>query len=147
MQGIRIYEIPACKMVSSGVGMFGEEKLERFDQWFSTLPRGIFPRDFLFWDAAAGGFQWLYQYEEGMQVPSEFQVIDFQGGLYAVATDVDQNTDEAAMAAGVDQFLQAHGLERDLSRPQLGNVITSPRAEKILGFLQMDYYIPVKAKA
>ena len=24
MQGIRIYEMPACKMVSSGKGMFGE---------------------------------------------------------------------------------------------------------------------------
>lgn len=25
MQSVRIYEIPACKMVSSGIGMFGEK--------------------------------------------------------------------------------------------------------------------------
>ncbi len=24
MQSVRIYEMPACKMVSSGIGMFGE---------------------------------------------------------------------------------------------------------------------------
>lgn len=34
MQSIRIYEIPDCKMASSGIGMFGEGKLERFSEWF-----------------------------------------------------------------------------------------------------------------
>ena len=31
MQNIRVYEMPDCKMVSSGVGMFGERKFEAFD--------------------------------------------------------------------------------------------------------------------
>ncbi len=26
MQSVRIYEMPACKMISSGTGMFGEQK-------------------------------------------------------------------------------------------------------------------------
>jgi hypothetical protein len=29
-------------------------------------------------------------YEDGMNVPNEFEIIDFQGGLYAIATDIDQ---------------------------------------------------------
>jgi AraC family transcriptional regulator len=37
MELVRIYEIPDCKMVSSGIGMFGEEKFERFNNWFSSL--------------------------------------------------------------------------------------------------------------
>lgn len=28
MQNVRVYEMPDCKMVSSGIGMFGEEKFE-----------------------------------------------------------------------------------------------------------------------
>ena len=30
METVRIYEIPDCKMVSSGIGMFGEEKFTKF---------------------------------------------------------------------------------------------------------------------
>lgn len=53
MQSIRIYEIPDCKMVSSGVGMFGDGTLEKFDKWLSMQPRGICPKDFLYWDSSS----------------------------------------------------------------------------------------------
>ena len=36
MQSVRIYEMPACKMVSSGTGMFGEGKFNLFDEWLSS---------------------------------------------------------------------------------------------------------------
>lgn len=144
MQSVRIYEMPDCKMVSSETGMFGDGKLESFDNWFSRQKRSLFPKDFLFWDGS--GFRWLYLYEEGMDVPKEFEIIDFKGGLYAVATDIDEKTDMEAMKKDVDIFLDTNGLERDLSRKELGNVITSPAARKIMGYNQMDYYSPIKAK-
>ena len=148
MQAIRIIEIPECSMVSSGIGMFGEEKFDNFSKWFSTLPRTIHPKDFLFWDGdeymASGGFHWLYIFEEGMDVPEEYDIIDFNGGLYAVATDIDQKTDIAAMGKAVDEFLQTNGFERDNSRPELGNIISSPLAGSIMGYEQMDYYTPIK---
>ncbi len=143
MQSVRIYEIPACKMISSGIGMFGEEKFNLFDEWLSSQKRGLFPKDFLYW--AGEGFVWLYMYEDGMNVPDEFEIIDFPGGLYAVATDIDQKTDKERMDTDIDQFLSGNGFERDASRPELGNIITSPLAKKIMGYEQMDYYIPVKA--
>lgn len=145
MQSIRIYEMPDCKMVSSGTGMFGEENFNRFDEWFSSQKRGIFPKDFLYWDGA--GFNWLYMYEDGMTVPNEFEIIDFRGGLYAAATDIDQQTDMDAMNAEVDSFLMKNGLERDASRPQLGNVITPPPAREAMGYEQMNYYFPIKVKS
>ncbi len=144
MQSVRIYEMPACKMVSSGKVMFGEEKFDKFDQWLSAQKRGMFPKDFLYW--AEGGFYWLYLWEEGMVIPSEFEVIDFQGGLYAVATDIDQKTDKKLLNAEVDTFLKENGFEREPSRPELGNIITSPAVREIMGYEQMDYYIPVKAR-
>ncbi|MBE6936750.1 MAG: AraC family transcriptional regulator [Ruminococcaceae bacterium] len=142
METVRLYEMPDCKMVSSGVGMFGEEKFDAFDRWFSAQGRGLFPKDFLFSEGA--GFHWLYLYEEGMEVPAEFDIIDFKGGLYAVITDIDGATDQDAMNAEIDRFLSAHGLVRDPARPSLGNIITSPIARDILGYEQMEYYTPVK---
>lgn len=144
MQKVRIYEMPACKMVSSGRGSFGEEKFERFAAWFSSQKREMFSRDFLSGDE--NGCCWLYLYEEGMEVPDEFAVVDFPGGLYAVATDIDQRTDIGRMKEEVDAFLKENGLEQDTSRSELGNIITSPTAQQIMGYAQMDYYTPIKAK-
>lgn len=149
MQYVRIFEIPDCKMVSSGIGMFGDGVLEKFDDWFSKLPRGIYPKDFLFWDCSKDGkegFHWLYVYEEGMRVPEGLSVIDFKGGLYAVTTDIDQETNMDTMNAEINAFLNEHGLERDVSRKDLGNIITSSRTKEVLGFEQMNYWTPVKEK-
>ena len=131
-------------MVSSGTGMFGERKFNLFDEWLSSQKKGLFPKDFLFWTGE--GFIWLYMYEDGMNVPNEFEIVDFQGGLYAVATDIDQKTDRGLMDAEIDKFLSENGFERDTSRSELGNIITSPLAKEIMGYEQMDYYIPIKAK-
>lgn len=90
MQGIRIYEMPECKMVSSGIGMFGEEKFERFYKWFSSQKSSLFPKNFL--------------------------------------------------------LHEQNGFERDNSRAELGSVISSLGAQKIMGYAQMDYYTPVRAK-
>ncbi len=146
MQAIRIIEIPDCKMVSSGIGMFGWDKFNRFEKWRKTQPVTVYPRDFLFWDGIyriSGGFHWLYMYEEGMDT-GDFDVVDFKGGLYAVATDIDQKTKMKPMIKAVNKFLKANGLTRDDSRPELGNIITSTRAQAVLGYAQMDYYAPVK---
>lgn len=144
MQGVRIYEMPEGKVVSSGVGMFGEAKFERFERWFSSQPQTLFPRDFLFHDGT--GFHWVYQYTEGMSVPEEFALIDFPGGLYAVATDRDGETDMEALNREIDAFLAQNALERDPSRPELGNIITPPLAQEAMGYAQMDYYFPIRPK-
>lgn len=145
MQAIRIINIPDCKMVSSGVGMFGEENFTAFEAWFSSLPPTKDARDFL--AEADGGLEWLFLYEEGMAVPEQFPIIDFKGGLYAVITDVDGQTDTAAMDEELLVFLQKNGFAQDISRRRLGNIITPPEAEQILGYQQMDYYMPVKVRS
>ena len=146
MQGVRIYEIPDGKMVSSVTAMFGEEAFDAFDAWMQKQPRSVFPRDFLMWDAEKQGFRWLFMYEEGMEVPEPMQIVDFKGGLYAVAADIDQQTDKPALDKAVQAFLENSGLVMDESRPQMGNIITPPSAREILGYEQMDYYYPVKRK-
>lgn len=143
MQSVRIVELPSCRMVSSGAGMFGQEKFDRFMAWMDTQEKDLFPCDFLYFDQPSGSFVWLYRFRDGMNVPEEFEIVDFSGGLYAVATDIDQQTDTDMMKFEVDVFLAENGLKRDLSRPELGHIITSPLAQTALGYEQMDYFTPV----
>ena len=147
MQAIRIYDMPPCRMVASQVGMFGEPMLDDFNAWMETQPRTMFPRDFLTFDDSDPvhpGFRWYFQYECGMALPKGAGIVDFPGGMYAVATDIDQHTDKAAMDAAVADFLALHGLERDNTRREMGNIISSTVVSAVLGFEQMDYYYPVR---
>lgn len=144
MESVRIYEIPKCKMVSSKCGMFGEPALEEFDKWFSSLPRPMFPRDFLWFDESQGGFVWYYMHDDSLEVPDYFDIVDFPGGLYAVACDKDGDDNKEAMEA-IKGFIQDNEhFVLDATRVQMGNVITPPAAQEALGYLQMDYYIPIK---
>lgn len=150
MQPIRIYDMPPCRMIASPVGMFGEPGLDGFCEWLGNQPRAIFPRDFLTWDdsdPAHPGFRWYCMHDEGMALPEGAEVVDFPGGMYAVATGIDQQTDKEAMNAAVVEFLLQSGLELDDTRRELGNIITSPAVKAVLGYEQMDYYYPVRARA
>lgn len=144
MENVRIYEIPACKMVSSQCGMFGDGKLERFEEWFSSLSRTMFPKDFLWYDNKREGFIWYYMYSEGMNIPDDFDIIDFTGGLYAVASDID-GQDNSEVIGAIKRFIkEKECFEEDTSRPYLGNIPTPPSAYEVMGYNQMDYYVPIK---
>ena len=51
-----------------------------------------------------------------MNVPEDLKIIDFKGGLYTVATDIEQKTDMEAMRVEVDNFLNENGFERNVNR-------------------------------
>ena len=146
MELIRIYEIPECKMVASQCGNFGDGKLEKFDEWFSSLPRPLFPKDYLWYDKKREGFVWYFMYSSGMKVPDDFTIVDFPGGLYAVATGIDGQDSSDAIKA-IKEFIKEKGcFEEDPSREYMGNIPTPPSAHKIMGYNQMDYYMPIKEK-
>ena len=147
MQPIRIYDMPSCRMVASPVGMFGEPALDAFNTWMETQPRSLFPRDFLTWDEsdpAHPGFRWYFMYEDDMTLPEGAEVVAFPGGMYAVATGIDQQTDKKTMDAELAAFLEDNGLMIDPGRRELGNIITSAAVLAVLGYEQMDYYYPVR---
>ncbi len=126
--------------------MFGDDKLEKFDEWMTNLPRPMFPKDYLWYDKKHGGFVWWYVYNETMNIPDDFDIIDFPGGLYAVATDIDGKGDEAARNA-IREFIARSGcFEEDRSREMMGNIISPPTVGEALGYNQMDYYTPILVK-
>lgn len=146
MENIRIIEMPRCKIVSSQCGVFGDGRLEKFDEWFSSFPKEMFPKDFLWYDKEQNGCVWFYIYDESMDVPKDFNITDFEGGLYAVITGIDGN-DTTEVISTVKKFIRENDkIEEDITREYLCNVITPPTATEILGYNQMDYYAPIKEK-
>ncbi len=143
MENVRIYWLPEGRMVSSQCGMFGDGKLEKFNEWFSGLVRPLYPRDFLWYDEKQGGFVWYYMYSEGMNVPEDFPIVDFKGGLYAVATEID-GEDSSELMQIIRSFIVEKGFEEDSTRRIMGTVTTPPQASQILGYEQMDYFVPIK---
>jgi len=141
MENIRLIDFPACRMVTSGTGFFGDKNFTQFEKLLAA-EAGKYPYPLDFLTGNAHGMEWLYLYREGMDTFG-MNVIDFHGGLYAVVCGIDAQSNAEEMAA-VAEFIEKNGLERDNSRPDLGNIIGNSRTQAVLGYEQMDYYTPVK---
>ena len=143
MEHVRLEYFPACRMVASGKGSFGDESFARFERMMERQARtSPYPMDFL--TGSERGLEWLYLYREGMDTLG-MDVIDFPAGLYAVVCGIDAQSNEAEMAA-VNEFMEAHGLVRDPDRPDMGHIVGTPETQEALGYEQMDYWTPVKKK-
>jgi len=66
------------------------------------------------------------------------------GRILCCYNGIDQKTNRDLMNMEADRFLRENGFERDASRLEVGNIIPSPLAREIMGYEQMDYYIPIK---
>ena len=101
MQHIRIIEIPPMKAAYSGPLTDGG-KFEKFDKWFSelhaSLPNELFPRDFMWYNERIGAQEWFYALPAGIDGDkiTDFEVVDLPCGLFAVASCLDADLDQAA---------------------------------------------------
>lgn len=101
MQNIRILEIPPMKAVYSGPLTDGE-KFERFNSWFSeyhaTLKNELYPRDFMWYNERIGAQEWFYALPAGANADeiTDFEIVDLPSGLFAVASCLDADLDQAA---------------------------------------------------
>jgi len=153
---VRIVELPACKMVTSGPAngpdIFGPDGvMTRFNNWFSEYDKNrkdkFYPRDFM-WSPAEGGFEWGYAVGEVPKDTGGFEVIDFPGGLYAVAISVDADgKDHDRVYKGIQEWVEKSGcfmLDETEKRRSLGNVTSPPMAKEAMGYHQMDLYFPIR---
>ena len=100
MQKVRIIEIPPMKAVYSGPLTDGE-KFGAFVSWFSafhsSLKSELAPRDFMRYNERIGAREWFYALPEHID-PSTitgFEITDLPCGLFAVASCLDADLDEA----------------------------------------------------
>jgi hypothetical protein len=145
---VRIIELPPARMVRSGGG-----DLEAFDRWWSGIAaqqKGIlFPQDLLWFNPGLSDFEWLYVLPEGVEDTGGYEVFDFPGGLYAVAACRDEGPDIERTNRLIHQwiaqseiFAEASGEGAD-ARYDMGHVITPKNAKEIMGYHQMDLFVPI----
>ncbi len=155
---VRIIELPACKMVTSGPAngpdaFAPEGALMRFCEWFTEFDKErvdrFYPRDFL-WSPPDGGFQWGYAVPGMPEDTGGFEVIDFPGGLYAVAISVDADgKDHNRIYKGIQKWVKKSGcfvLDETDNRRSLGNITSPEFVKEIMGYGQMDLYMPIRIK-
>ncbi len=145
--GIRIIELPACKMASSR-----GHSLEEFDRWWSALDKEradrFYPRDFMFYDVEAKELIWLYPYPARTTEPVPFGAVDFKGGLYAAAISRDgDDIDGERVLSQIKEWILATNyfqIDETSERPVFFHVTTSDAAFEKLGYRQLDIYVPIK---
>jgi len=146
---VRIIELPAVKMVRSGTG-----NLETFNQWWSAVAAqdksSLFPRDFMWFNPQLGDMEWLYASPQGMNDTGGYAVFDFPGGLFAVAACNDNDEDIQKTSGLIHEWVAQSEVFGEVSnedspnpRYEMGHVITPLNSKEIMGYHQMDLFVPV----
>ena len=156
---LRIIELPACRMVSSGRSpwdkAFGPDgPLSRFDQWLTAYSQSytdhLQVRD-LMWGPTSGAWvEWAFAVKEVPDGIDGLEVIDFPGGLFAVAISVDgDGRDHDRVHKGIQKWVRKSGcfaLDETGERFCMGSITSPPAARDAMGYHQMDLYFPIRVK-
>jgi len=150
---VRIIELPACKMVWSGVCPNEEcEQMRRFEQWWNAqdeLRRDRFyTRDFMWWDTQAKGVAWGLAVTEAPADTGGWGVMDFPGGLYAVANFAGGAAEPAYKS--IKKWVEKSGCfamaEEGAGRYVLWHGLCPKAALAAMGYMQYDIYVPIRIK-
>ena len=136
----RIISLPSFTAVTSGpdpdMDFSPQGRLGKFNAYFSAItpsPRDAFmPRDFLFFNAGAGGLEWWWALEEGMP-DGGFPKVFFEGGIYQEAV----------------AFVNSSAVFQLDERPghySMGHIITPPQVIPAQGFALMECFVPIRLK-
>ena len=157
MNAIRIVEFPKCRAVTSGYATaeapFEEGgTLLRFMAWWNEYDRQRvdrwFPRDFIMFGREENAIIWFYMLPDGEQVCTDYEIIDFEGGLYAAATAVDSDFDDEQRVYGeIKAWVIGSGafaLDERRGHYDMCHVITPQCARKAMGHAQLEIFVPIK---
>ncbi|OKP87528.1 transcriptional regulator [Paenibacillus helianthi] len=155
MERIRVIEIPPLTVVNSG-NISSMEDFEAFDQWWSSVDvkHYITPRDFMWYNVKKGYLEWFFALPEGYKDTGGYEVADFPGGLYAVATSKD--AEEVAIQetkASIRAWVETSGCfeistsENDSAERYEMTHVTTPKVFKEkMGYHLSDIFVPIVAK-
>jgi len=161
MQNIRIINIPKMKAVYSGP-LTDEKKFEAFNSWFSTyhasLTNELYPRDFMWYNERIGAQEWFYALPADAKEEDcgGFEIVDLPSGLFAVASCMDADFDQAedwlktreellSWAAQSKQFKAYENEDGKLERYPMFHIVSPGElyAEKIS---IEDLYLPIERR-
>ncbi len=153
---VRIVRLPKCRAATSGAPDATFSKVWDFAGWWNEYDKKrkaahYAPMDFLFGENGGLVWQMLVEDDATKEDCGGYDVIDFEGGLFAVCTsiDADDESQKAAYRQIVD-WLEDTGFALDDSHPErthMGHMINPcPEIEKGLGYQQYEIFVPVKLK-
>ena len=157
--GLRIFEFPKCKMVSSGYCKMDEDpfaengKMKLFENWWAEYDKKRtdrwFMRDFIMEGGEGQTIIWFYAVPDNAVIDCEYEVIDFEGGLYASDIAVLGNSDDEQRVYGaIKEWVNNSDVFELDERPghyDLSHGI-NPNLEKVMGYSQLEIYVPIRLR-
>ncbi|MHA6531727.1 GyrI-like domain-containing protein [Paenibacillus sp. BAC0078] len=154
MESIRVIEIPPLKVVNSG-SISTMEDFEAFDQWWSSIDvkHYITPRDFMWYNVKKQYLEWFFALPEGYKDTGGYEVVDFPGGLYAVAASKDAEEEVEETKASIRSWIEESGYfalstnENDPAERYVMAHVTTPKIFKEkMGYHLSDIFVPIVVK-
>ncbi len=152
---IRIIRINPFRAFSSGLDTI-ENVMGIFQQWQEKhndlVKKMIYGAPDFLWFEEDGRAVWIWAVEDWVTKEDTipYELIEFEGGLYAAAMSVDGDDDMGGRVySGILKWLESSGFELD-ERPghrTMGHMV-NPTVEirNALGYDQMDIYVPIKIR-
>lgn len=153
---VRVVQLPKCKMATSGAPDTTFSTVWNFSNWWGEYDKKrhgahYAPLDFLFGED--GGLVWWMMVEEHSTKEDcgGYDIIDFEGGLYAVHTSVDEDMEsENIVNKKIIKWLENTGFELDKrhsNRTNMGHMINpSSEIKQGLGYHQYEIFVPIKLR-
>lgn len=153
---VRVVRIPKCKVATSGKPDMTYEKVWDFASWWDSYEThrksvSYAPLDFLFGED--GGLVWwlIVENDATSEQCGGYDVIDFEGGLYAVHSSVDEDMESQNLVnEKIIKWLETTGFELDDSHPNrtfMGHMINPDDEIKTgLGYNQYEIFVPIRLK-
>jgi DNA gyrase inhibitor GyrI len=151
MQNIRIIKVPPLKVVSSGA-ITNMEELEAFDRWWSAIDMShyITPRDFMWYNEKEKYMEWVVAVPDNISDFSDYQLVDFPGGLYAVAASKNTDEDCNAVKDQIRKWVNESGCfklsteNNDATiRYTMVHVLTPKIFKEKMGYHLSDNFVPI----
>lgn len=161
MQSVRVIKLPEMKTVYSGPLTDGEA-FGRFVAWFSSyhasLANELYPRDFMWYNERLGVREWFYALPAGARAEDcgGFDIVDLPDGLFAVASCMNADFDQAAdwlatrgelmkWAAENDRFKAYENGEGKRERYPMFHIV-SPGEMYAENISVEDLYLPIERR-
>lgn len=150
---VMIVRIPGFRAVTSGRGSFEELFGGDFEPWQEAHNYLFQP---VIFDAADflcekdGIVQWIWALKEDVTETdvSPYDIVEFPGGLYAVAVSVDGDGESNdRVRKKMERWLEGTNFVMDKDRELMGHMIyVDDEIKEGLGYHQMNLYAPIRLK-
>lgn len=151
MENIRIVKIPELKVVSSGP-ITNMAEFEAFDNWWSSIDvkHYITPRDFMWYNEKEKYMEWLFAIPDNYKDFGNYHLVNFPGGLYAVATSKDAEENCNIAKEEIRKWVSESGCfelsteENETTiRYTMNHVITPQVFKEKMGYHLSDNFVPI----